>query len=734
MIAVRGVLTSLVGSGYREVPIHKIEAVALDTALDTDADQFSVDIGMPRGEYATSLNRNSEVRLTLFISDGKRNLAYLNTGLGDEIAFNSTSGILSINGRDFSAIADSQAPPGLIRHLRPDVFVRKEAQAIGFSRVKCATATPLNTFYRDGSETYWDSWYRIYRKSRMWLWTDPDGTLIADKLNYSNKPSYYFGTPRRGTPAHLWKPIVDLDVSASKQKRVGEVWVYGEKDDAGFVAKASDPTMRDWLRRPRKIITSSVAETQKQAREEAWEEIAEGKVAALEIKVTVPLGFSNDLVTVNKMAAVNDPASGISGLFFVVGVQIVGDQSGFKQVVRMREKNYALSTRRPDDPENDPDFFKPFNKDLSTVGTGINSPVTTDDGIIVRVKGGVRWGKYFAAAAKEFHGSWDYKLFLGVMLSICSKETGFRNLRNNQFHVEWYPRPLIGDDPRTGRDGIEHWMNLWANDKGNSRLGGDQFKYGAAVGPMQLLSQSYKELADKYGGRSDEYDGGRWKPSANIRAGGYALAQKLGDLDPTKPEQIWQGVARYYGSNSDDANWRYAMDIKRRYENEFAEKIETVVDSAASIRAGTEETAYRVRDESGQPFNVEIPKKAPESVRALVNFAVRQLGKSYGWGAAGPETFDCSGLVLRAVQSAGGPDLTHSAQAQYAQLSQRIPKDSLLIGDIVWFGTVTNLHHVGIYIGNEHFLHAPHTGDVVKISALNERGDFYGAKRVFSWG
>ncbi|MGI9116396.1 MAG: C40 family peptidase, partial [Gaiellales bacterium] len=55
--------------------------------------------------------------------------------------------------------------------------------------------------------------------------------------------------------------------------------------------------------------------------------------------------------------------------------------------------------------------------------------------------------------------------------------------------------------------------------------------------------------------------------------------------------------------------------------------------------------------------------------------------------------------------------------------------DQLLPGDLVFFGS--DLHHVGMYIGNGQFIHAPHTGDVVKISNLSYSGDYAGAVRPY---
>ena len=107
--------------------------------------------------------------------------------------------------------------------------------------------------------------------------------------------------------------------------------------------------------------------------------------------------------------------------------------------------------------------------------------------------------------------------------------------------------------------------------------------------------------------------------------------------------------------------------------------------------------------------------------------ALRYLGIPYLWGGASPATgFDCSGLVMY-VYAQLGIQLPHYAAAQY-QLGTPVDRSQLQPGDLVFFDA---LDHVGIYIGNGQFVHAPQTGDVVKITALSDFGDSYvGARRL----
>ncbi len=101
-----------------------------------------------------------------------------------------------------------------------------------------------------------------------------------------------------------------------------------------------------------------------------------------------------------------------------------------------------------------------------------------------------------------------------------------------------------------------------------------------------------------------------------------------------------------------------------------------------------------------------------------------QLGKPYEYAAVGPNSFDCSGLTMYAW-AAAGVRLPHSSAAQYASLPH-VSQDQLAPGDLVFYGNP--IHHVGMFIGNGQYVHAPQTGDVVKVASIFRR-DWAGAAR-----
>ena len=122
------------------------------------------------------------------------------------------------------------------------------------------------------------------------------------------------------------------------------------------------------------------------------------------------------------------------------------------------------------------------------------------------------------------------------------------------------------------------------------------------------------------------------------------------------------------------------------------------------------------------------PAPAPPATHGgVVGVAMQYLGVPYRWGGASPSGFDCSGLVMY-VFAQVGVSLPHSSYAQYG-MGSPVSRDQLQPGDLVFFD---GLGHVGIYVGGGSFIHAPHTGDVVKISSMTGwySSTYVGARRL----
>ena len=129
--------------------------------------------------------------------------------------------------------------------------------------------------------------------------------------------------------------------------------------------------------------------------------------------------------------------------------------------------------------------------------------------------------------------------------------------------------------------------------------------------------------------------------------------------------------------------------------------------------------------DSASTTDASIPTAPPSQYGGVVGIAMQYLGTPYVWAGSSPGGFDCSGLVAY-VYGQVGVSLPHNAAAQYGY-GTPVAYSDLEPGDLVFF---SGLGHVGIYIGGGQFIHAPHTGDVVKISSLSEHGGYVGARRL----
>jgi len=109
-----------------------------------------------------------------------------------------------------------------------------------------------------------------------------------------------------------------------------------------------------------------------------------------------------------------------------------------------------------------------------------------------------------------------------------------------------------------------------------------------------------------------------------------------------------------------------------------------------------------------------------------INYAYAQLGKPYAWAAAGPGSFDCSGLTM-AAWGAAGVGLPHNAEMQWKAMPH-IGRSALQPGDLVFY---ESLNHVAIYVGNSQVIHAPTFGDHVRIAGIDMMKPYgYGRPRA----
>ena len=147
--------------------------------------------------------------------------------------------------------------------------------------------------------------------------------------------------------------------------------------------------------------------------------------------------------------------------------------------------------------------------------------------------------------------------------------------------------------------------------------------------------------------------------------------------------------------------------------------------------------AFSAQAEPARELPVEQPgfvQSTRNQVSALMDKGFSFMGIKYRMGGTSPDSgFDCSGLVQRVFGDALGLNLPRTA-AEMAKLGNKVGKEELKPGDLVFFKTMRRtFSHVGIYVGDNRFMHAPSKGGVVRVEAIdtsywNKR--FNGARRL----
>ena len=220
--------------------------------------------------------------------------------------------------------------------------------------------------------------------------------------------------------------------------------------------------------------------------------------------------------------------------------------------------------------------------------------------------------------------------------------------------------------------------------------------------------------------------GNRQQLVDQLRATEHDLQVQISELNAAKG----QAETKTNDLNGKRASAQSASDELQRLKSQTDAEVTRLVQAEQARKAVEEEARAQARaaarqaqqsqqaasrPRSGSGGSVE-PGPAPASgrdVNAVIAEAKRQLGKPYEWGAAGPDSFDCSGLTLWAWRAAG-VNLPHYTGAQYAT-TRHVSISDLQPGDIVYYN---GMGHNALYIGGGQIIHAPKSGDVVKISSL----------------
>lgn len=163
----------------------------------------------------------------------------------------------------------------------------------------------------------------------------------------------------------------------------------------------------------------------------------------------------------------------------------------------------------------------------------------------------------------------------------------------------------------------------------------------------------------------------------------------------------------------EEARQQREEEARRQAEEEEARRL--AEEQAARAAATATPTTAGTSSPTSEPESEPPPSDASGAEKAVA-YARAQLGKPYQWGADGPDSFDCSGLTMRAWE-AGGVRLTHHSVAQ-ANETARVSYSNLKPGDLIFWssnGAPSGVYHVGLYIGDGKMIHAPSTGKNVEI-------------------
>ena len=154
----------------------------------------------------------------------------------------------------------------------------------------------------------------------------------------------------------------------------------------------------------------------------------------------------------------------------------------------------------------------------------------------------------------------------------------------------------------------------------------------------------------------------------------------------------------------------------------------SIKDQIAKMQAAEQAQQQQLANQAQTRVSNDFGGNPAGHYSGVVGIAMQYLGVPYVWGGASPSGFDCSGFTMYAYAQVG-VSLPHNAAMQYSYGSA-VSRENLAPGDLVFFN---GLGHVGLYIGGGQFIHAPHTGDVVKISSLSESwyaSTYVGARRL----
>ena len=208
-----------------------------------------------------------------------------------------------------------------------------------------------------------------------------------------------------------------------------------------------------------------------------------------------------------------------------------------------------------------------------------------------------------------------------------------------------------------------------------------------------------------------------------------AQEEEVEELEVTLASAISREEAERRAAE-EEARRQAAAEAQAAREAEQAERQAAAAATSTSSN-GSNDTSSSSTDDSNDTSSSPspsppTPSPAPRANASVaVEAALAQLGKPYQWGATGPNSFDCSGLMVYAWRQAG-VTLPRTSASQFANL-RSVSRSELQPGDLVFAGS-PRVHHVGMYIGSGQIVHSPRAGKPVETRSM-ERSDIRGFGR-----
>lgn len=228
-----------------------------------------------------------------------------------------------------------------------------------------------------------------------------------------------------------------------------------------------------------------------------------------------------------------------------------------------------------------------------------------------------------------------------------------------------------------------------------------------------------------------------------------SVKQAKADVEATE-RALEQRLAEQLALQAESSERAQAIEAQVAAQAQFVSRLEgevqtLIAEEEARQRALAEERARQAAKAAAEAAAgkassdraAEDPGSLKPGHPEVVAVALQYLGVPYVWGGSSPSGFDCSGLTQYSYRAIG-ISIPRTSQSQY-NAGQHIARDRLDLlkpGDLVFFGTDGDddqVHHVGMYVGDGNYVHAPYTGAVVRVDSLNDRifsrADYVGASR-----